>query len=551
MLTAEQREMRSILLAQQHNQQRARQRNIRAAYTWKYREEKRRSKRLEQQALLQQDHGQVPSLPDPPPHHPQESRLVGNLEVNEHGLFEVEKGRGGGRRVPEEVTRKAKDQVKETIQEMHAALSRKEYADSKKRSAMLQQGVSRQEVEELVPRSLAVAKAVTMGAMGQALLLEEMIQARLYELHDLVREDGAPEGGAGVDKIGGGGGGGGNFQVQQKVLTELLVETRANLKILPEIARERKKQRRVEAARYAQEMFDDMQQIEEMHDLQLQQERALQRSLHLQRSSQHSLRTHQGQQATTAGGVLGGGGGEGRASTKERGLQMGARLVRPLVGWGGGVRLLLPSRGRGVGQRGCRTNIVLASHPTDAAAEAQEEGADVEVEKSVAGGATSAPATRPVTQETGNEEIVIGNEEIVNEEIGNEEIVTQTLTPQTSKNVQSKNVKMQVEGVGQEGGAYLYITGGKFGDHESDDIGGGKYPRVQTSRISLLGGVEGGGAWEAVGNLSTGERTLSAMQVCLGLQCVVVCCSVLQCVKVPCLPSRCVFCCSVLQCVVL
>ena len=208
MLTAEQREMRSILLAQQQNQQRARQRNIRAAYTWKYREEKRRSKRLEQQALLQQDHGQVASLPDPPPHHPQETPLVGNLEVNEHGLFEVEKGGGGVRRVPEEVTRKAKDQVKETIQEMHAALSRKEYADSKKRSAMLQQGVSRQEVEELVPRSLAVAKAVTMGAMGQALLLEEMIQARLHELRDLVREDGAPQGGAGVDKVGGGGGGG-------------------------------------------------------------------------------------------------------------------------------------------------------------------------------------------------------------------------------------------------------------------------------------------------------------------------------------------------------
>ena len=65
-------------------------------------------------------------------------------------------------------------------------------------------------------------------------------------------------------------------------------------------------------------------------------------------------------------------------------------------------------------------------------------------------------------------------------------------------------------GAQEEAGAgrtYLYITGGKFGDHMSDDIGGGKYPTAQTLRIPL----DGDGEWEAVGNLSTGERTLSAM----------------------------------------
>ena len=65
-------------------------------------------------------------------------------------------------------------------------------------------------------------------------------------------------------------------------------------------------------------------------------------------------------------------------------------------------------------------------------------------------------------------------------------------------------------GAQEEAGAgrtYLYITGGKFGDHMSDDVGGGKYPTAQTLRIPL----DGDGEWEAVGNLSTGERTLSAM----------------------------------------
>ena len=63
------------------------------------------------------------------------------------------------------------------------------------------------------------------------------------------------------------------------------------------------------------------------------------------------------------------------------------------------------------------------------------------------------------------------------------------------------------QGEAGAGRTYLYITGGKFGDHMSDDVGGGKYPTAQTLRIPL----DGDGDWEAVGNLSTGERTLSAM----------------------------------------
>ena len=94
---------------------------------------------------------------------------------------------------------------------------------------MLAEGLSEAEVERVVPRGLEMVEAVTMGAEGQALLLAEMLEARLQEL------EGAEGGEAGL---------------QRDVLLELLQETQANLEVLPKIARARKRENQALQSRH-------------------------------------------------------------------------------------------------------------------------------------------------------------------------------------------------------------------------------------------------------------------------------------------------------------
>ena len=95
---------------------------------------------------------------------------------------------------------------------------------------------------------------VLVGALGQAMLLREMLEARLEELPGGSREQELRRG-----IVGGGGeqlkrGVRGERMEEEeveerKVLEELLFETRANLELLPKIAKERRAQRRASEQR--------------------------------------------------------------------------------------------------------------------------------------------------------------------------------------------------------------------------------------------------------------------------------------------------------------
>ena len=159
----------------------------------------------------------------------QERQLAGGLEVDAKGLLKAQSRSPRASNVSAEVDRKAAMQSRETVQELYAALARKEYRDAVRRREMLAEGLSEAEVERVVPRGLEMVEAVTMGAEGQALLLAEMLEARLQEL------EGAEGGEAGL---------------QRDVLLELLQETQANLEVLPKIARARKRENQALQSRH-------------------------------------------------------------------------------------------------------------------------------------------------------------------------------------------------------------------------------------------------------------------------------------------------------------
>ena len=326
---------------------------------------------------------------------------------------------------------------------------------------------------------------VRTGAKGQAMILLEMIEARLEELPAGEREQ---------DRHAGGGGGQArDVQQERKVLEELRMETRANLELLPKIAKERRALRRTAEERQRLELLRLQQRQREEEEEELQ---ARVRARHArpppgsQQRAQPSPRSppplDRREGAGGRGSVDGhgrgsfrGGGGTGMAAsscvtcsspgvTPWSGPALGSpapRLSRGGAPGGGAftrLACLLSARPAGVGwglggwRRGRKGGECLAT-PQSAAGETGRG----ESRAGKGRGRGGARGAGPVSRAT--------------------------------------SAKAAGPGAAPGGGRYLYVAGGKFGDPGDDELDGGKYPSVRTLRLSLDPQAGNGKAeWEVI-----------------------------------------------------
>ena len=335
---------------------------------------------------------------------------------------------------------------------------------------------------------------VRAGAKGQALLLLEMIEARLEELSVGGREQ---------DRHAGSGGGQPrDVQGERKVLEELRMETRANLELMPKIAKERRALRRAAEERQDLQLLrlQQRQRGEEQEELQARvRARHARPPLESQQRAQPSPRSPPplGRREGAGGpgpvdgegsGSFRRGGGTGMAAsscvtssspwvTSWMGPALGSPAPRLSRGGapGGGVftrlaRLLSArpaSAGWGLGgwRRGRKGAECLAT-PQSAAGETGRDGSRAGQGRGRGGARGAGPVSRA--------------------------------TPAKAE-----------PGAAPGGGRYLYVAGGKFGDPEDDELDGGKYPSVRTLRLSLDSQAGTGKAeWEVI---------------CSGLMCHVMC----------------------------